>query len=147
MDEIDQKILRETQANGRISHTDLGRKVGLSASAAQRRVQELERQGVIVGYRAVVNPSSIGNDFTAYIGVGLNNHTKQTQLSFERAMIAAREVRECHGVAGTLEYLLRVKVASLAAYKSFHTDVLGALSQVASITTYAVLGSPKDERG
>lgn len=147
MDCLDEKILRELQKDGRISHTDLGRQIGLSASATQRRVQELERRKVIAGYRAVINPAEIGNLFVAYIGVGLNNHTKQTQLSFEHAISAAREVLECHSVAGTIEYLLRVEVANLAAYKSFHTDVLGALPQVSSIITYAVLASPKDERG
>ena len=147
MDRIDEKILQELQDDGRISHTELGRRIGLSASAAQRRVQELERRNIITGYKALIDPAAIGNTFTAYIGVGLNNHTRHTQLSFERAISSAREVRECHNVAGTIEYLLRVEVANLAAYKSFHTDVLGALPQVSSIITYTVLSSPKDERG
>jgi DNA-binding Lrp family transcriptional regulator len=61
-------------------------------------------------------------------------------------MRAAPEARECHNVTGTIEYLLRVEAADLRAYKRFHTDILGALPQVATITTYVVMGSPKDER-
>jgi DNA-binding Lrp family transcriptional regulator len=80
------------------------------------------------------------------MAVGLSVHTKPAQEAFERAMRAAPEVRECHNVTGTIEYLLRVEAADLPAYKRFHTDVLGALAQVATITTYVVMGSPKDER-
>ena len=62
-------------------------------------------------------------------------------------MQAARQVRECHNISGTVEYLLRVEAADLAAYKHFHTEVLGTVPQVASIVSYFVMGSPKDERG
>lgn len=147
MDRFDDDILRQLLRNGRITHAELGRRVGLSASATLRRVQELERQGVIAGYRAVLDPARLGKAFIAFIGVGLNSHTKSSQETFERSITAAAEVRECHNVTGTIEYLLRVEVEDVATYKRFHTDVLGALPQVASITTYAVLSSPKDERG
>ncbi len=147
MDDFDDKILRELQQNGRITHTELGQRIGLSASATMRRVQELERQGVIAGYRAVVDPIKLGNDFVALIAVGLNDHSKASQETFERAMSTSRAVRECHNVTGSIEYILRVEMESLAAYKRFHSEVLGSLSQVSSISTYAVLESPKDERG
>ena len=88
----------------------------------------------------------LGVGFTAYVTVGLNSHTKASQEGFERAIARAPEVRECHNVTGTVEYLLRVEVADLGAYKHFHTEVLGALPGVAAITTYVVLDSPKDER-
>lgn len=147
MDHFDEKILRELSRDGRMTHTELGKRVGLSASAVLRRVQDLEQKGVITGYRAVIDPAKIGNSFVALIGVGLKDHTKASQLAFERSILAAREVKECHNVTGTIEYMLRVEVADLAAYKRFHTDVLGALPQVTSITSYAVMSSPKDERG
>ncbi|TLP48469.1 Lrp/AsnC family transcriptional regulator [Cohaesibacter sp. CAU 1516] len=147
MDQFDEKILRELSRDGRMTHTELGKRVGLSASAVLRRVQDLEQKGVITGYRAVIDPAKIGNSFVALIGVGLKDHTKASQLAFERSILAAREVKECHNVTGTIEYMLRVEVADLAAYKRFHTDVLGALPQVTSITSYAVMSSPKDERG
>ena len=70
-----------------------------------------------------------------------------SQQAFEKAMQECASVRECHNVTGLVEYLLRVEVADIAAYKSFHADVLGALPQVNSITTYMVLDSPKNERG
>ena len=146
IDEISQRILRELVADGRISNIELADRVGLSPSACLRRVQDLERSGVIKGYRALLDPGAMGIGFTAYMTVGLSDHSKASQEAFERSVARAPEVRECHNVTGSVEYLLRIEVADLADYKHFHTDVLGALPQVKSITSYVVMESPKDER-
>lgn len=146
LDEINQKILRVLSRDARISNLELADRVGLSPSAALRRVQELERRGVIRGYRAVLDGPSLGIGFTAYVTVGLNQHTKDAQHAFERAMQAAPEVRECHNITGAVEYLLRVEAADLPAYKIFHTEVLGTLPLVNAITSFVVMGSPKDTR-
>jgi len=138
--------LRILTRDGRISNIDLAARVNLSPSACLRRVQELERSGVITAYRAVTDRSKVGKTFAAYVGVGLAEHSKAAQDEFERAIARAPEVRECHNVTGMIEYLLRVEVADIADYKRFHADVLGAIVQVRSITTYVVMGSPKDER-
>ena len=146
MDQIDRRILHVLERDGRISNLALAERVGLSASACLRRVSALEKSGVITGYRAVLNPERAGIGFTAYVTVGLNRHTKAAQQAFEQAIAASPEVRECHNITGGVEYLLRVEVSDLAAYKRFHTDVLGALPQVNTLTTYVVMGSPKDMR-
>lgn len=147
MDDIDDRILRELTLDGRISNVALAERVGLSASASLRRVQELERAGVIKGYRAVLDGAKIGAGFIAYITVGLSDHSKASQEAFERAAARWTEVKECHNITGAVEYLLRVEAEDLPAYKRFHTDKLGAMAQVNAITTYVVMGSPKDERG
>lgn len=146
MDSISRQILRELMRDGRISNLELADRVGLSPSACLRRVLDLERRGVIRGYRAVIDPAAMGGGFTAYIAVGLSEHSKASQEAFERAIARAPEVRECHNVTGAVEYLLRVEVPDLAAYKLFHTEVLGTVPQVTAITSYVVLDSPKDER-
>ena len=146
MDHIDRKILRALSADGRISNIALADQVGLSPSACLRRVTALEKAGVITGYRAVISPEKTGIGFLAYMTVGLSQHDKAAQEAFERAMQAAPEVRECHNITGTVEYLLRIEARDLAAYKYFHTEVLGTLPQLRSITSYVVMGSPKDER-
>ncbi len=146
LDDINTAILRGLLRDGRMSNTDLAERVGLSPSACLRRVQDLERAGVIKGYRAVIDPSKVGIGFVAYVTVGLNSHTKAAQEAFERAVARAPEVRECHNVTGTVEYLLRVEVGDLADFKHWHTDVLGVLPQVQAITTFVVMDSPKDER-
>ncbi|MBB5706163.1 Lrp/AsnC family transcriptional regulator [Sphingopyxis panaciterrulae] len=145
-DAIGRKILRELSREGRISNLELAERVGLSPSACLRRVQELERSGVIRGYRARIDPARVGTGFIAYVAVGLSRHTKDAQSGFEAAMAEAPEVRECHNVTGSIEYLLRVEAADLAAYKHFHTEVLGVLPQVNALTTYVLMDSPKDER-
>ncbi len=146
LDQISHRILRELSADGRISNIDLAQKVGLSPSACLRRVQELERSGVISGYRVVLNPAAIGVNFTAYMTVGLSEHSKAAQDAFEKSISRSPEVIECHNITGNVEYLLRVEAADLNAYKHFHTEILGALPQVKSITSYVVMGSPKDNR-
>ncbi|HSF64228.1 MAG TPA: Lrp/AsnC family transcriptional regulator [Paracoccaceae bacterium] len=145
-DDITARILRELARDGRISNLELADRVGLSPSACLRRVQDLERSGIIKGYRAVLDPARMGVGFVAYVTVGLGQHTKAAQEAFERAIARAPEVRECHNITGAVEYLLRVEVADLAAYKHFHTEVLGVLPQVQALTTFVVMGSPKDDR-
>ncbi len=146
LDQIDRKILRVLATDGRISNTGLAEQVGLSPSACLRRVQELERRRVISGYKAVINPQAIGIGFIAYVAVGLSVHTRDAQAAFEQAMAAAPEVRECHNITGMVEYILRVEVSDLTAYKHFHTEVLGTLPHVSAITSYVVMASPKDDR-
>ena len=121
--------------------------VGLSPSACLRRVQDLERRGLIQGYRAVLSPAARQAGFTAYVTVGLSRHSNEAQKAFERACIAAPQVRECHNITGSVEYLLRVEVPDIDAYRRFHIEVLGAFPQIATITTHVVMDSPKDERG
>ncbi len=146
LDDIDHRILRELSRDARQSNLALADRIGLSPSACLRRVQALEKAGIIKSYRAVLDPAKLGVGFAAYVTVGLGTHTKAAQEAFERAVARAPEVRECHNITGTVEYLLRVECADLAAYKHWHTEVLGTLPQVRAITTYVVMGSPKDER-
>lgn len=146
-DEIDRKILQSLSRNGRLSNVELADQVGLSASACSRRVAELERTGAIQGYRAIIAPEMRDGGLTVLVAVGLAEHTKTAQTAFERAVARTWQVRECHNVAGTVEYMLRVEVPDLAAYKEFHTEILGELAQVRQLTSYIVMGTSKDERG
>ena len=146
IDAIDERILQALTRDARMPNTELAARVGLSPSACLRRVQTLERSGIITGYRAVLDRAVMGTGFVAYVTVGLSSHTKRAQQAFERAMAAAPEVRECHNITGGVEYLLLVEAADLAAYKLFHTERLGTVPEVNAITTYVVMASPKDER-
>ncbi|WLS12055.1 Lrp/AsnC family transcriptional regulator (plasmid) [Shinella sumterensis] len=141
----DVKILRELSRDARISNVALAERVGLSPSACLRRVQELERTGIIRGYRVVIDRHRTGRGFAAYVMVGLSSHTKTAQEKFERAMAIAPEVVECHNIAGAFEYLLRVESADLADYKRFHTEVLGTQTHVNAITSYIVMETSKDD--
>ncbi|WP_063357603.1 Lrp/AsnC family transcriptional regulator [Pseudoalteromonas luteoviolacea] len=146
MDRYNEIILQALLVDGRISNVDLAEKIGLSPSACLRRVQELESKGLIKGYRAVLDSALLGVEFIAYVGVGLRDHSMESQSAFEAAIERALEVKECHNVTGTFEYLLRVETRNLQAYKAFHADVLGAIPQVSNITTHVVMESTKDDR-
>jgi len=113
IDRINDHILRELTMNGRITNLQLADRVGLSPSACLRRVQDMERRGIITGYRAVLNSSAMGIGVTAYIGVGLNEHSKAALKRFEDAVARAPEVIECHNITGTIEYLLRIECTDL----------------------------------
>jgi DNA-binding Lrp family transcriptional regulator len=146
-DKYNEQILQVLSGDGRISNTELANRVGLSPSACLRRVQDLEKSGVIRGYRAMLSAAELGRKFLAYVTVGLSDHRLESQKAFEQAMDSSKEVRECHNITGAFEYLLRVEVSDMAHYKKFHAETLGSLAQVSSITTYVVIESTKDERG
>ena len=146
LDRFNSEILQMLSADGRISNIELAKKVGLSPSACLRRVQELEKSGVIKGYRAVINAEKLGRHFLAYVTVGLSDHTLKAQKQFEHAMDECPDVIECHNITGVFEYLLRVEVTDMTRYKLFHAKTLGSLQQVGSITTYVVIESTKDGR-
>lgn len=146
IDPIDDRILQALSRDGRLSNIALAQEVGLSPSTCLRRVAALEAHGVIQGYRARINPSALGRGFLAYVTVGLNEHSRAAQEAFERAVARFGEVTECHNITGSVEYLLRVEAADLAAFKLFHTEKLGGLKQVNRIVTHVVMSSPKDMR-
>ncbi|MDA0129514.1 Lrp/AsnC family transcriptional regulator [Vibrio sp. MarTm2] len=146
MDRYEERILHELKQDGRLSNVDLAHRIGLSPSATLRRVQDLEKRGVIKGYRAVLDRAQRGVGFVAYVSIGLASHRKQAQLEFEEHVRFVDEVVECHNITGANEYLLRVETQDLTSYKKFHADVLGECAQVQSITTMVVMDSPKDER-
>ncbi|PHS41252.1 MAG: AsnC family transcriptional regulator [Robiginitomaculum sp.] len=144
IDQITRNILQQLENNGRISNVELAERVGLSPSACLRRVQELERCGVIKGYRAVLDRSKLDGGFTVFVAVGLSKQRKTDQEAFEKVMLRSPEVIECHNVSGAIEYILKVEVSDLAAYKKFHTETLGTCPELKSITSYIAMSSPKE---
>jgi Lrp/AsnC family leucine-responsive transcriptional regulator len=146
-DKIDDVILRELRSEARVSNVELAERAGLSPSACLRRVQELERSGIITGYHAQLNRHALGCGFVAYMTVGLSSQKKTAHDAFEIAIREVEQVVECHNITGSFEYLLRVEVSDLEAYKAFHTEILGALPYVATITSFVVMASPKDRCG
>lgn len=145
-DRYNREILRELKFNGRIANSELAEKIGLSPSACLRRVQELENSGLIKGYRAILDAELLGNSFIAYVTIGLDEHSTQSQQAFEHAINIAEEVKECHNTTGAFEYLLRIETRDIKSFKAFHANVIGAIPQVRTITTHVVMDSPKDER-
>jgi Lrp/AsnC family leucine-responsive transcriptional regulator len=128
LDAVDRRILQTLQAQGRSTYDELATAVGLSASAALRRVKRLEEAGVITGYAALLAPERIGLGLTAYINVRLEKHGEGDQRSpveiFAAAVQTWPEVVECAALSGEMDYLLRVLVRDMAHYSRFIMDVL-----------------------
>jgi Lrp/AsnC family leucine-responsive transcriptional regulator len=128
LDSLDKRIISALQANGRLSYEELGTQVGLSASAALRRVKRLEESGVIAGYVALVRARKIGLGLTAYINVRMEKHTGGDKRSpmdlFAAAVQTWPEVIDCVSLTGEMDYLLRIVVADMDHYTRFVMDTL-----------------------
>ncbi|GAA2683345.1 Lrp/AsnC family transcriptional regulator [Streptomyces lunalinharesii] len=139
MDEVDRAIVAVLEQEGRISNSELAARVGLSPSPCLRRVRQLEETGVIRGYRAVVDPAAVGRGLRVFAGVRLARHVRADVAAFESAVMQLAEVRACHHITGSFDYLLHVEVADLAAYEDFHASQLASLPGVATVNSFVIM--------
>ena len=147
LDRIDLAILDVLQREGRISNADLAERVHLSASATLRRLQRLERDGVIAGYAARLVPAALGLDLTAFVRVQLEKHGSASIDTFVEAVRGWDEVVACHALTGDMEYLLQVVVRDLAHFSRFLLDRLLNATGVADVNSSFVLRTVKAPSG
>ncbi|WP_417769889.1 Lrp/AsnC family transcriptional regulator [Stappia sp.] len=143
MDEIDRRILRELQKDGRLTNQELSERVGLSPSPCLRRVRNLEKSGVISGYAAIVDPQAYGLPVTVFLQVKLTPHTQETVTTFEKAVAGIEEIMDCYLLAGDRDYLLKVVVASLADYENFMRRRIHKIPCIASLESSFAFGTVK----
>jgi DNA-binding Lrp family transcriptional regulator len=139
IDAIDRKILAELEQDGRLTITDLAARVRLSVSPCHRRLRDLERAGVIRGYRAIVDPAAVGLGFEALVFVTMRQEDRDTVAEFERAVAAIPHVLQAQRLFGDPDYLLRVLAADLGAYQQLYDQQLGALPGVQRLTSTLVM--------
>jgi DNA-binding Lrp family transcriptional regulator len=139
MDSIDRKILAELQQDGRLTITELAAKIGMSISPCHRRLRELERSGVIRGYRAIVDARAVGLSFEALLFVTMRQEDRDTLLGFERAVAEIPNVVQAQRLFGDPDYLLRILTTDLAAYQRLEDDVLATLPGVQRLTSTLVM--------
>lgn len=139
IDAIDRKILAELQVEGRLTVTELADRVRLSAAPCHRRLRELERTGVIKGYRAVIDPSAVGLGFEVLASVTMDREDATTIAKFETEVAAVPEVRYAERLFGDPDYLLRVFAPDLAGYATLRDETLSALPGVQRITSTIVM--------
>ena len=144
LDKIDLKILNALQTDGRISNLKLAELVALSPTAVLARTQRLQRDGVILGYEARLNPAKLGRGLTVFVEVLLDRTTPQVFDQFNAAAQARPEILECHMVAGGFDYLLKTRVRDMAAYRDFAATALWQLPGVRETRTYAVMQEVKE---
>ena len=145
IDRIDRRILNLLQADGRISTVDLAERIGLSPTSTSERVKRLQREGFVSGFRAVLDPRRLGLQLLVFIEVSLDKTTPDIFEKFAAAVRRAPEVLECHMVAGGFDYLVKTRVADMAAYRRFLGEILLALPGVKETRTYAVMEEVKSD--
>jgi Lrp/AsnC family transcriptional regulator, leucine-responsive regulatory protein len=144
IDKIDRKILQILQVDGRISNLKLAESIGLSATAVLARTQRLQREGIILGYEAKLHPAKLGRGMAVFVEVLLDRTTANVFDAFKAAVQAHQEIMACHLVAGGFDYLIKLRVQDMAAYREFAGRVLWQLPGVRETRTYAVMEEIKD---
>jgi DNA-binding Lrp family transcriptional regulator len=139
MDQVDRAILAELQADGRLTLTELADRVRLTPGPCHRRLRELERSGIITGYRAVVDPAAVGLGFEALVQITLERGDAGTVVAFEAAVADLPQVRHAERLFGDPDYLMRVVARDLDAYAALRDQKLATLPGVQRLTSTIVM--------
>jgi Lrp/AsnC family leucine-responsive transcriptional regulator len=133
LDDMDRAILRALQQHGRVTHAELSDRVHLSPSACHRRVQRLEQAGVIRDYVALLNPRAVDRVTTVFVEIKLSGQSDEILAAFEKAVARVPDVLECHLMAGTADYLLKVVAKDSEDFARIHRQHLARLPGVAQM--------------
>jgi len=144
LDTIDLKILDELQRDGRLSNVALAKIVGLSPTPCTERVRALEAAGVIAGYAATLDAERLDLGLLVFIEIGIDRTSQDAFDHFARAIMRIPQVQECHMVAGGFDYLVKVRVIDMAAYRAFLGEVLSKVPGIRETHTYAVMERVKE---
>lgn len=144
LDQIDKKLLDLLQSNSKRTNKELSNKLSLSVTAVYERIRKLERGGVISRYVALVNPEEIEKSFMAFCQIKLVQHTKNNVTQFEEQVAGLSEVVECYHISGEYDYILKVLVKDMQAYREFMLNKLTALEHIGSTQSTFVISPVKD---
>ena len=144
LDQFDWAILQHLSQSGRLSVTDLADKIGLSKSPTQSRLRKLEAQGFILGYRAILNPIRLGLDHVSFVEVRLSDTREAALEAFNAAVRQVPEIEQAHMIAGNFDYLLKVRVSDMHAYRRVLGEEISSLPHVASTSTYVAMEAVKE---
>jgi Lrp/AsnC family leucine-responsive transcriptional regulator len=139
LDEFDRKILAVLGRDGRITYTDLAAQVGLSKTPCQARVKRLVDSGLITGFRAIVDPAKVGLDHVAFTEVKLSDTREEALRRFNDAVRQIPEVEECHMIASSFDYLLKVRTPDIRRYRIVLGEKISSLPHVASTSTFVAM--------
>ena len=144
LDRFDRAILEVLSSEGRISVTDLAKRIGLSKSPTQARLRRLEAESVITGYQALIDPIRLGLDHVAFVEVKLTDTREAALRAFNAAVAQIAEIEQAHMIASNFDYLLKVRTRSMAAYRSVLADKISTLPHVSSTSTYVAMQAVKE---
>ncbi|HYG42287.1 MAG TPA: winged helix-turn-helix transcriptional regulator [Bordetella sp.] len=144
LDRIDLKILDILQRDGRISITDLAERISLSATPCSERVKRLEREGVITGYHARVNPAALGRNLLVFLEIKLSAKSGDVFDKVKQELLYVPEVMECHLVSGDFDYLVKARLTEMNEYRRLLGEILKRLPASAESRSYVVMEEIKE---
>lgn len=144
LDRIDRNILTALGADGRLSMAELAAKVGLSKTPVQARVRRLEAEGYIRGYSAVIDRERMGEGHVAFVQVKLSDTRSAALDAFNRAVQGVAEIEQCHMMAASFDYLLKIRTRDIASYRKVLGERISALPHVAQTSTFVAMETVKD---
>ena len=145
LDKIDLKILKLLQQNARIPMTELAEKVGLSTTPVTERVRRLERDNLITGYHAHLNPHALGQSLLVFVELKLRSKSGNIFEDFKREVLKIPQILECHLVSGEYDYLIKVRLPNMSAYRDMLGNILLQLPAAAESRSYVVMEEVKEE--
>ncbi|TLP47117.1 MULTISPECIES: Lrp/AsnC family transcriptional regulator [Cohaesibacter] len=146
LDNLDRKILDVLADDGRITITDLAKKVGLSKTPCQLRMRKLEEKGYIRGYGAMLDPEKLGEGHIAFVQVSLSDTRSDALNAFNEAVRHIREIEQCHMIASNFDYLLKIRTRDMSNYRKVLGEKISALPHVSHTSTFVVMESVKDRK-
>ena len=144
LDDFDRKILAILRKDGRITFTDLARQVGLSKTPCQQRVRRLVENGVISGFAAILDPAKVGLDHVAFAEVRLSDTREAALREFNAAVRRIAEIEECHMIASSFDYLLKVRTSDMRRYRAVLGEKISSLPHVANTSTFVVMETVRE---
>ena len=144
LDDFDRKILAILRKDGRITFTDLARQVGLSKTPCQQRVRRLVENGVISGFAAILDPAKVGLDHVAFAEVRLSDTREAALREFNAAVRRIAEIEECHMIASSFDYLLKVRTSDMRRYRTVLGEKISSLPHVANTSTFVVMETVRE---
>jgi Lrp/AsnC family leucine-responsive transcriptional regulator len=144
LDRFDRQILDILSTQGRLPVTDLAKRVGISKSPCQARLKRLQEDGYILGFRAVLDPQKLGKEHVAFTEVTLSDTREAALKAFNKAARQVPEIEQCHMIAGSFDYLLKVRTADIQSYRKVLGETITALPHVSNTSTYVTMESVKD---
>ena len=144
LDRFDRMILQVLSTDGRLPVTDLAKRIGMSKTPCQNRLKRLQADGFIVGFRAILDPQKLGQHHVAFTEVTMSDTREAALDAFNKAVQRVPEIEQCHMIAGSFDYLLKIRTTDIQAYRRLLGEIITVLPHVANTSTYVTMQSVKE---
>ena len=144
LDRFDEEIIAVLSSEGRLPVTDLAKRIGISKSPCQVRLKRLQEKGYIKGFRAIVDAGKLGREHVAFVEIRLSDTREKALQRFNQAVLKIPEIEQCHMIAGSFDYLLKVRTADILSFRRTLGESITMLPHVASSSSFVSMGAVKD---